>query len=203
LRGEPRLEAGLGGCDGGGKSRLAGGDFLFRRGELGFLLRSGQEQRGLGQDSVRIADQAVLVDAVEKRTHRVVVLRGDWVVFVVVAAGALEGERHETGADGVHAVGNAVLAEFFGHRAAFVGFAVDAAEGGGEFLVAGGVWQKVAGELLTDKLVERQVVIEGLDHPIAVGPGVHVHVGLIAKGVGVTRDIKPRRRHALAETWRS
>ena len=100
------------------------------------------------------------------------------------------------------AVGNAVLTELLGHRAAFVRFAVDTVEGGGELLIASGVRQEVAGELLSDELVERQVVVEGFNNPIAVRPCLYIDIGLIAEGIRVARDIKPRHSHALAEARR-
>ena len=118
---------------------------------------------------------------------------------MIVAAGALEGQPHERGADGVDAVGNAFLAVFLRDRAALVGLAVDAVEGGGELLVAGGVREEIAGELLDDELVEGQVFVEGTDHPIAVGPGLGLDVRLIAEGIRVACEIEPRRGHVFAE----
>ena len=58
---------------------------------------------------------------------------------MIVAAGAFHGERHEGGSGGVDAVGNSFDAELLGHRTALVGFSMDAVEGGGQFLIAGGV----------------------------------------------------------------
>ena len=71
----------------------------------------------------------------KKATKRVVILRVMRVILVIVAAGALEGQRHEGGAEGVDAVRNTVLPEFLQHGAALLGLAVDAVEGGGEALV--------------------------------------------------------------------
>ena len=75
-------------------------------------------------------------------------------------------------------------------------------EGGGEFLVAGGTGEEVAGELLDDELIDGEVVVEGFDDPIAVGPGIGFDIGLVAEGIGVAGDIEPRRGHAFAEAGR-
>ena len=119
---------------------------------------------------------------------------------MVVAAGALEGQRHEGRADGVDTIRDPVLAEFLGHRAALVGLAVDAVEGGGKFLLAGGIGQKVARELMDDELIKRQVSVERADHPVAIGPGFDIDIRLISERIGVARHIKPCGRPVLAET---
>ena len=49
----------------------------------------------------------------------------------------------------------------------------------------------VAGELFDRETVERQVVIECPDHPVAPGPDPTPAVGLISIRVGVTRQVEP------------
>ena len=49
-----------------------------------------------------------------------------------------------------------------------------------------------------DELVERQVAVEGGDHPVAPGPHGAGEVVLVAVGVGVAGAVEPVHRHALA-----
>ena len=76
-------------------------------------------------------------------------------------------------------------------------------EGGGDDLVAGGVREQVAGELLDGEGVERLVVVEGLDHPIAVRPHRALRVALEAVGIGIAGEVEPLHRHVLAVVRRS
>ena len=65
-----------------------------------------------------------------------------------------------------------------------------------------GSGQEVAGKLPGDELVEGEVRVERLDHPVAPGPHGPVDVGLIAEGVGVPRHVEPVDGHPLAEPGR-
>ena len=58
--------------------------------------------------------------------------------------------------------------------------------------------QQIAGELLDRELVERQVPVEGVDHPVAPGPHVALAVDVVAVRVGVAGRVEPRHGHALA-----
>ena len=51
--------------------------------------------------------------------------------------------------------------------------------------------QEVAGELLDREPVERQVAVDGVDHPVAVGPHRPLGVDGVAVGIGITRLIEP------------
>ena len=62
---------------------------------------------------------------------------------------------------------------------------------GGDDLVLRGVGQQIAGELLDDELVVRQVAIEGVDDVIAIRPDLARLVLLVAVGVRVTRRVQP------------
>ena len=76
-------------------------------------------------------------------------------------------------------------------------------------IVAGGdlsekisIRQQVAGHLLGDKPVERHVVVERLDDPVAPNPHVAQAVVLVAVGVGVAGGLQPAKGHVLAVPWR-
>ena len=62
----------------------------------------------------------------------------------------------------------------------------------------------VAGELLKEKTVVRQVFVEGVDHPVAVGPGMLADgVVFVAPCVGVANDVEPVLGPAFAVSRRS
>ena len=71
-------------------------------------------------------------------------------------------------------------------------------EGRGHDLVAGGVRKQVAGELLDRESVKGLVRVEGLDHPVAVGPHRALRVALEAVGVGVAGEVQPLGGHVFA-----
>ena len=59
--------------------------------------------------------------------------------------------------------------------------------------------EEVAGELLAEELVVGLVAVEGVDHPVAVPPGVRQRVvAVLAGGVGVADEVEPVPAPALA-----
>ena len=66
-----------------------------------------------------------------------------------------------------------------------------------------GFGQQVAGQLLDRELVERLVVVEGVDHPVAVGPDLAVVVDVDAVRVGVAGGVEPVAAAMLAPVRRS
>ena len=54
-----------------------------------------------------------------------------------------------------------------------------------------GIGQQVAGQLVDDELVEGLVAVEGLDHPVAVGPDDASGVGGVAGTVGIAGEVEP------------
>ena len=68
--------------------------------------------------------------------------------------------------------------------------------------------QEVAGDLVADELVVRQVAVEGVDHPVAVAPGVgavHLRAGgedTRVERVGVAGEVEPVAAPALAVSRR-
>ena len=53
------------------------------------------------------------------------------------------------------------------------------------------IGQQVAGQLLDGELVEGQIAVEGLDHPVAVRPDLAVVVDVYAVRVAVARGVQP------------
>ncbi len=146
--------------------------------------------------------KAGLVDAVEECEQPVKILLRDRVVFVVVAARAVQREAEEHRAHRLHAVGDVLDDPFVRYRAALGVDAVVAIEAGGDLREKIPIWQQVTGHLLGDKPVERHVVIERPDDPVAPNPHVAQAVVLVAVGVGVAGGFQPAKRHVLAVPWR-
>ena len=73
-----------------------------------------------------------------------------------------------------------------------------AVEAGGDLLLERGVRQQVAGELFDRKTVERQVAVEGVDHPIAILPDLPRGVDAVAVGVGIASQVEPVAAPAFA-----
>jgi hypothetical protein len=156
--------------------------------------RHGRSGRRVGE--VRI--EPGFVDAVEEGAEGVVVALRDRIELVVVAAGALEGQSQHRRADGVHPIGDVLLAELLLDAAAFVRLPVQPVEGGGQALLVGGIRQQVAGQLPGQEPIVGKVPGERANHPVAPRRHVAFDVGLIAVGVGVAREVEPVHRHALA-----
>ena len=117
---------------------------------------------------------------------------------MVVAFGAADGGTEPCHADGADAVGGVFGEIFLGLSAALAGHHGEPVEaGGGPFAVA---WfrEEIAGELGAGELVEGEILIEGIDDPVAVGPCVVVLVAVEADGIGVADDIEPVLGHAFA-----
>ena len=117
---------------------------------------------------------------------------------MVVASGTAEGEPHEDRRRGLHAIDDILDGILFGNDSAFAVAAMIAVETRGDLLIERGTWKHVAGNLLQGELVERQVAVERVDHPVAPPPHVSLGVGLIAVGVGIARGIEPVRRHPFS-----
>ena len=127
----------------------------------------------------------------EDAKQGVVVAGGDGIEFVVVALGAADGESEPRGADRVHAVDKLFVARLGAIDACFAIGERVAQEAGGDQLIGGGVGKQIAGQLFDGEAIEGEVAIEGLDHPVAVGPDFAVVVDVNAVGVAVARCIEP------------
>ena len=141
---------------------------------------------------------AQFVDIVEERIHLEELALRNGIELVIVAAGASQGESEERRpcrADAIDDRVDAVLLEIdsallIDHRVAM--------EAGRDQLVVGRVRQEVAGDLLDHEAIERHVVVQGIDHPVAVAPDRAIPVDGVAVRVGVAGDVKPMPAPALA-----
>ncbi len=146
-----------------------------------------------------IPDEAALLrDLIEECEQAVEIFLRDGVVFVIVAAGASDGEAHPHGGGSLRAVGHVFDAILFGNDSAFAAGAVIAIEPRSDLLVERGVGQQIARELLDGEAVVRHVAIEGVDDPVAPAPHVARAIGLVAVTVAIAGGFHPAVSHALA-----
>ncbi len=169
---------------------------IFLRSGGVLLIRIRQQLAALHRDG---GAHVVLVGvAVEERVKLVVFPVRDGVVFVGVALGATDGEAEPDGAGGVDAVHHSLDAELLGVGAPFFVDERVAVEGGGGALALGRIGQEIARELFDGELIEGQVAVHGVDHPIAIGPHHAISVDGVAVGVGIPCLVEPVPAPALA-----
>ena len=158
-----------------------------------------EPQFGCGDGLREVRIQPRLVHVVEEREELIKLLLRQRVELVIVAPAALEREPEERRAKGSHTVVDVVDAVFLLHRASLVLLLVKPAERGGEQLLVGGMREQVARHLPERELIPGEVLVEGLDHPVAPGPhGGPRSVGLKAVAVGVAGEVHPVGGHPLA-----
>ena len=108
----------------------------------------------------------------EDAGNRVVVLLGNRIEFVVVAAGALHGQSEKGPGEGVDAVSQCLG---FGLglrlRVASIGFLIGPDGEEARSIKRERFIDQVAGDLVFDELVIGQVAVEAIHHPVPVAPG--------------------------------
>ena len=119
---------------------------------------------------------------------------------MIVAARAAHRQAQPDGRRGFDAIDDVLDGVLFGDDAAFGVGAMIAIEAGGDVLLERGIGQQIAGQLLDRELIERQVAVVGLDHPIAPPPHVAVAVD---PGSRWCRHSGPRRASAPPSARRS
>ena len=117
---------------------------------------------------------------------------------MVVASAAVHRERHPGGTGGLDAIDDVFSEPFLDDAASLAVEAMVTIERRGHDLVAGGIREQVAGELFDRERIERLVVIEGFDDPVAVRPHHALRVALETVGVGVTGEVEPLHGHVFA-----
>ncbi len=136
-------------------------------------------------------------DIIKEGVKLIVFLDREGIIFMIVAMGAFQGHAQQSLPEEVSPVGDIAAPVFLGDDAAFLRDLVIAVEGRREDLFAGGIGQQVAGQLPGDKLVVRQVPVEGIDDPVAPGPLGAVAIVLITVRIGVAGEVQPMNGHLL------
>ncbi len=139
----------------------------------------------------------MLRDIIEKGEEAVVILLRDRIVFVIVAARAPHGEAEKCFASRLDAVIHIFDAVLFIDRAPFGGDVMISIEPAGDLLIQRCTRQKIAGQLIGQELVIREVRIESADHPVAPSPHRAIRVVVVSVGVGVARRVEPLKRKPL------
>ena len=122
---------------------------------------------------------------------------------MIVADGALAGEAEP----GIHHRGGAierVAEDVFGiDRAALARRDIAAIEAGGDELLLRRVGQQIARDLLDGELIERQIAVVSIDHPIAIRPDRALVIQMQPVRVAIARLVQPMMGHLLAIARRS
>ena len=140
---------------------------------------------------------SLLRDVVEVGEHLVELALGERVVLVIVTAGAAHGQAQPDRGGGLDPIHDIFHPVFLGNDSAFPISPVVAIEGAGDPLIQRGVRQHVACDLLDGEVVEGEIPVEGVDHPVAPAPHAALGIGLVAVGVGIAGGVQPTNGHAL------
>ena len=186
-----RLELGQGFPALGLPFGLLGGDrflprlhlFLSKRSNLAGFINVSPQLRRTGLDdrrSRRVAAAAVDRRMIEERGELVILALSEWIKFMVVATTAIERQAKPNRAHGLGHVEHIIDAILLGDAAALAIDHVVAVEAGGQNLFVRRIRQKITGQLLNRELIERHVVVERTNHPVAPGPHRTLTVTLIA-----------------------
>src|SRR5439155_15878451 len=135
--------------------------------------------------------------------HPVVVALRERIELVVVALCAGEGDAEKYGGGRVDAIHDTLDTELLGIDAAFLVDLRIAMETTGDLLLEGRIWQQVAGQLFDGELIEGQVSIQRVQHPVPVFPDLARGIDAVAIGIGVTRGVEPPAAPTLAVVRRS
>ena len=120
-----------------GENGLGLADLRLGRGDGAVAVGRRQEERRRRRGVGEVRVEAELVDAGEEARQLIILFLGDRIIFMAVAAGALEREAQERGREGVRPVGDVLDAELLLDAAPLVGLAVVPVEGRRQDLVAG------------------------------------------------------------------
>ena len=185
---------------------LIGLQRLLGAGQLvaGLLQTPGEVRLAVGQVGLGHLDrrpEAVVAGigaVVEEGVEAVVLLVGDRIVLVGVTLGAVQGEAQPGGSHGRDPVFHGLGTVFLGITAAFVVDLGVAVEPGGDALGEGRSRQQIARQLVDGELVEGLIAVEGLDHPLAIGPDGPGQIHLIAIRIGIAGQVEPAAGHVFS-----
>src|SRR5262249_4971540 len=111
-----------------------------------------------------------LVVVVQKRVEAVILRLRNRIEFVIMALGATDRQAEEGFADRVNAIDYAFDAELFGIDAALLIEHGVAKEARRHAVLQRRMRQQIARQLFNRELIERQILVERVDHPVAIRP---------------------------------
>ena len=128
----------------------------------------------------------------------VVVNLADRIEFVIVAARAFDGQADEGGGGCVHHVLKARV-KIVGRVVGFIVPRAGADHSGSNDRLLVAIGHLVAGQLIGHEPVVRHVVVEGVDHPVAIPPNVWLQlIALVAARLSEADEVEPVPRPAFA-----
>ena len=150
------------------------------------------------RDAILALAEDRLLDVRKKCAHRIEVALRPRIEFVIVALSAAGRLAHPRRADRAHTIREHPHLVILRLRAAFLRREQQPVErrSHARLLVCTG--HEVARNLLNGEAVESLVVVEALDHPVAIRPNVARIVRMVADRVRKAHHIEPTDRHALA-----
>ena len=172
---------------------------VFQPFDFGLSLRQFRGLSFVGDEHARFAaTDDWLFDVCEERAQRIEIARLDWIKLVIVTLGTTNRLPQPDGAYRANAIGEHPGFIIFRLRAALLGGEEQTVESGTHFLLEAADGQQVAGELFAGENIKGFVLVERLDHIIAVRPDVPRIVRVIPNRVGKPHHVEPAQSHPLA-----
>ena len=132
-----------------------------------------------------------LVAVVEEGEQPVVLALADRVVLVIVTLAAADGQAEEDGAGGVDAIDDRLDAEHLDVDAPLLVRRRVAVKTRGDPIRLRRLREQIAGKLIDDEAIDRQVMVQGVDDPVAVGPHRAGAVDREAVRIAVAGQVEP------------
>ena len=140
----------------------------------------------------RIDDAVFVLNTSDKGLHRIVILLSNWIEFMIVTTSATDTQAQKGLADVDHDFIDSVLScKSF---ARFIGTNLSREQHrcGDQKTRRGVLSKSVSSDLLTYELLEGQIVIKGLNHIVAIVPGVwSFRVDLKSMGICIAHYVEP------------
>ncbi len=170
-----------------------GGQLFVERGHHGLVLLGRHQRHEVALPLLVFRSRKRIPRALENAVERIVVAHRHRIELVVVAARAAQREAHGRAAQRVERVLDRLVHGGVGIHAEPARLRDE--PGGHDLAVARrlvGRRQQIAGDLFAQELVVRRVAVEGVDHVVAVQPGLWDRiVAALAGRVGIPGDIQP------------
>ena len=143
----------------------------------------------------RISIHRFFGQAEEIRKELIELFLSQRIKFMVMTGGASCSQTQPNGRCRFHSVDGIANIVLFIDRPTFTGRYVAPIEPGCHFLSKIRCRQKVSSQLLNGEFVEGHIPVEGLDHPVPIGPDLPFIVQVEPVGICITGRIQPDPRH--------
>ena len=147
--------------------------------------------RNGGPIGIRVSVQRRLIGVIEEGEKLVVLGLLNWVVLMGVAPRTGERQPEEDGSEGFNSIKIILHLKLFRDCSPFTCAWVHADEARGESLFHCWLVEKVAGELPSDEVIQRQVLVQGTHNPVAIRVDAASIVQMQTVRVSVPDCVKP------------